>query len=374
LKYYIIAGEASGDMQAAHLMKKIKLIDAVAQFRGWGGELMQQQGAEIVKHYKDLAFMGFTQVIANLGTILNNIKFCKTDITAYQPDAIIYVDYPGFNMRIAAWAKKSNYKNIYYICPQVWAWKAKRSLKLKRDIDLLLCILPFEKKFLNKYQFTQKQVEYIGHPLLEIIAGYKANAEIKVEVQDKLVVLLPGSRTQEIKIKLPIMLAAAMQFPDYKFIVAGAPGQDIENYKAAGLTDDVSIVFGQTYSLLSMAYAAIVTSGTATLEAGLFQVPQIVVYKGSPISYYIGKQLVKIKYISLVNLIVDCPIVKEMIQNELTLGNLVGEMKALLTDNEYRQNIANGYAELEHLLSGNGGANRAAELIIKLIKNNEIER
>src|ERR1700733_3303628 len=344
MKYYIIAGEASGDLHGSNLIREIKLRDSGAQVRGWGGSLMQEAGAEIVKDYRDLAFMGFTEVIRNLPTILKNIRFCKSDILWFRPNAIIFIDYPGFNLRLAAWARKMGFKTIYYISPQVWAWKESRVKSIRENIDKMLVILPFEKDFFHKWNY---EVEYVGHPLVEVIERYKKSAEAGLPPEIimgggkkghsplPLIALLPGSRKQEILMKLPVMLEASRHFPDFQFVVAEAPGQDpafydevLKNYPRAGR------VSNQTYSLLMHARAACVTSGTATLETALFGVPEVICYKGSRISYQIAKRLIKVKYISLVNLIMNIPVVKELIQDKMNAQNISDELRKLVYDHE----------------------------------------
>ncbi len=367
MKYYIIAGEASGDLHGSNLVKEIKKLDANAEIRAWGGDLMQQQGAEIVKHYRELAFMGFKEVIMNLATILKNISFCKKDIQQFQPDVLIFIDYPGFNMRIAKWARRGGYKTIYYISPQIWAWKEGRAHALKRDIDKMIVILPFEADFYKKFNY---KVEYVGHPLLEFVEDYRKHfsANVYMENEQKPVVaLLPGSRKQEISKMLPVMLKVAENFPGYKFIIAGAPGQQKSFYEPFLAGTNADIAYNKTYELFSRAKAALVTSGTATLEAGLFEVPQAVCYKGSKISFLIGKQLVKIKYISLVNLIMDKPVVKELIQDDFSEEKVKAELKALLEDSIYRNRILDDYKSLKTKLGGLGASARAAKIIFNFI-------
>ncbi len=311
MKYYIIAGEASGDLHGSNLIKQLKSIDPSTDIRGWGGDLMQQAGAHLVKHYKDLAFMGFTEVLMNLRTIFRNIGFCKADILGYAPDALILVDYPGFNMRIAKWARHQGFRIIYYISPQVWAWKENRVKQIRQNVDKMLVILPFEKEFYRKWDY---EVEYVGHPLVEVIDDFRAASVAPlpyVPSVKPVIALLPGSRKQEILKKLPVMLETSRFFPDHQFIVAQAPGQDEAFYKdLLAPYPNVSSVSNQTYSLLLNAQAACVTSGTATLETALFGVPEVVCYKGSALSYQIAKRLIKVKYISLVNLIMDKLVVK----------------------------------------------------------------
>jgi len=363
MKYYIIAGEASGDLHGSNLIREIKKLDSNAAIRCWGGDLMQQAGGDLVKHYRDLAFMGFIEVVSNLRTIFRNLKFCKEDVLSFQPDAIILIDYPGFNLRIAKWAKQKGIKVIYYISPQVWAWKENRVKMMKECIDKMLVILPFEKEYYkNKWNWD---VEYVGHPLVEVIESKKSGAGNQ-ESGSKTIALLPGSRKQEIAIKLPIMLEAVKSFPGYEFVIAQAPSLDESFYKT--FTDpypNVSSVKNKTYDLLLKSKAALVTSGTATLETALFGVPEVVCYKGSAVSYQIAKRVIKVKYISLVNLIMDKLVVHELIQNDLTPANLERELKQLLTDPERIDQLKKEYADLKRILSEGGNASaKAAKSIV----------
>jgi lipid-A-disaccharide synthase len=388
MRYYIIAGEASGDLHGSNLIKELKKLDQPATIRCWGGDLMQEAGAELVKHYRDLAFMGFLEVVKNLGTILRNLKFCKEDILLFKPDTLILIDYPGFNLRIAEWAKKHGIRVIFYISPQVWAWKANRVKKMKQCIDKMLVILPFEKDYYrDKWNW---EVEYVGHPLVEVVDEYRRSeagsrqSERESQIVNGtsgsltninqafpgIIALLPGSRKQEILKKLPIMLEVSKDFPDLQFIVAKAPGQEDSFYDSLlhGYPN-VSSVSGKTYKLLLQSKAALVTSGTATLETALFGVPEVVCYKGSNISYQIAKRLVKIKYISLVNLIMDKPVVKELIQNDLTVPNLKRELNELLHDPVRQQQLQADYAALKQLLSKGGHASaKAATSIVQFLK------
>ncbi|MBI5857546.1 MAG: lipid-A-disaccharide synthase [Sphingobacteriales bacterium] len=368
MKYYIIAGEASGDLHGSNLIKELKKLDADAIIRSWGGDKMQQAGAELVKHYRDLAFMGFTEVLMNLRTIFRNLKFCKEDILRFKPDALILIDYPGFNLRIAKWAKQQGLKVIYYISPQVWAWKENRVKKMKQCIDKMLVILPFEKDYYkNKWNW---EVEYVGHPLVEEIERYKAQGSRHKFSDRAIIALLPGSRKQEIAKKLPVMLEVSKDFPDYQFIVAGAPSIDDSFYKTfTEKYSNVTAVKNQTYDLLLQAKAALVTSGTATLETALFGIPEVVCYKGGFISYQIGKRLVNVKYISLVNLIMDKEVVKELIQNDLTAPNLKNELQQLLTDEKRTAQIKEDYAALNNLLGWEGNASaKAASSIYNFLR------
>lgn len=365
MKYYIIAGEASGDLHASNLMRELKVLDADAQFRCWGGDLMKAQGAKLVKHYRDLAFMGFTEVLMNIRTILKNIDFCKKDITEHKPDVLILIDYPGFNLRIAEFAKASGIKVFYYISPQIWAWKQSRVHKIKRVVDKMFVILPFEKEFYQRFDYA---VDFVGHPLLDAIANSpEYSAKLDVVTSKPIIALLPGSRKQEISTVLPLMLALQKQYSNYEFVIAGAPSQTPEYYSTFIKDQNIKIVFNQTYQLLQKAEAALVTSGTATLETALFGVPEVVCYKAGGISYTIAKQLIKVKYISLVNLIMDKEIVKELIQHELSESNLKAELDKLLNP-VTRNKIIQDYSELKQKLGGAGASKKAASLMINYLK------
>ena len=373
MKYYIIAGEASGDLHGSNLIKELKKLDANATIRCWGGDKMQQAGGELVKHYRDLAFMGFAEVVKNLGTILKNLKFCKEDILQFKPGALILIDYPGFNLRIAKWAKQQGLKVIYYISPQVWAWKENRVKEMKKNIDKMIVIIPFEKDyFKNKWDWD---VEYVGHPLVEVVERFRVDSRESIvdswesivgSSEPKVVALLPGSRKQEIAKKLPVMLEVSKFFPDHKFIVAEAPSVEDEFYKNfTSKYSNVAAVKNKTYDLLLHAKAALVTSGTATLETALFGVPEVVCYKGSPISYQIAKRVIKVKYIAMVNLIMNKLVVKELIQKELTPENLKHELHELLTNEKRIAEIKKDYADLKKILSegGNASANAARSIV-----------
>lgn len=390
MRYYLIAGEASGDLHGSNLVRQIKLLDLHASIRCWGGDLMEAEGATLVKHYRDLAFMGFAEVVANLGTIFKNLAFCKKDILEFAPDALVLIDYPGFNLRIAKWAKQQGIKVLYYISPQVWAWKEKRVIQIKENVDKMLVILPFEKAF---YQKWDHQVNYVGHPLVEVVdqAINQPNRPMLryIDLKDDstiagngsngiapIVALLPGSRKQEILKKLPIMLEVTRSFPECRFVVAQAPGLDDEFYVSLYKAyHNVSAVRNQTYDLLLQAKAACVTSGTATLETALFAVPEVVCYKGSSISYQIAKRLIKVKYISLVNLIMDRPVVTELIQDDLTVQNLQKELNALLTDHAKIERLKKDYAELRSLLADGGHASHnAAVSIVEFASSNGVSQ
>ena len=368
MKYYIIAGEASGDLHGSNLIKELKKLDTSAVIRCWGGDKMQEAGGELVKHYRELAFMGFWEVIKNIFTILRNLKFCKKDIEQFQPDTLILIDYPGFNLRIAKWAKQKDLRIIYYISPQVWAWKENRVKMMKETIDKMIVILPFEKDyFKNKWNW---EVEYVGHPLVEVIENEKSKVKSQKFSEKEIIALLPGSRKQEILKKLPVMLEVSKAFPSYQFIVAKAPGLDDDFYSSLlNPYNNVSAVSGKTYDLLMQAKAALVTSGTATLETALFSVPEVVCYKGSFLSYEIGRRLVKVKFISLVNLIMDKLVVKELIQHDMNVKNLQYELEELLTSEQRISQLKKDYADLKNILSEKGpdgyrdASAKAAQLI-----------
>ena len=374
MKYYIIAGEASGDLHGANLMKALQKQDVNAQFRFWGGDLMQAVDPTLVKHYRDLAFMGFLEVIMNLRTITKNLAFCKTDIENFLPDVIVFIDYPGFNLRIAKWAKKKGYKTDYYISPQIWAWKENRIHDIKRDVDNMYVILPFEKSFYeDKHQYP---VEFVGHPLIDAIAKreqvseYEFRAKHALSEKKPIIALLPGSRKQEIRKMLSVMLSVVKDFKDYQFVIAGAPSQDYEFYSGFIKKENVSFVNNITYDLLSVATAALVTSGTATLETALFKVPEVVCYKGSWVSYQIAKRVINLKYISLVNLIMDKPVVVELIQDDFNTKRLKMELHNILQP-EKREALFMDYFELEKKLGGKGASDKTAKLIYEDAKKHK---
>ncbi|MBL1233576.1 MAG: lipid-A-disaccharide synthase [Flavobacteriales bacterium] len=369
MNYYIIAGEASGDLQASLLIRELKITDKDAQFRCFGGDLMEAEGAEIIKHYKELAFMGVEDVLMNLKTIFRNIAFCKEDIKAYRPDVLILVDYPGFNMKIAKWAKANNIKVFYYISPKIWAWNQKRVHQIKKVVDKMFVILPFEEDFYKKFDY---KVDFIGHPLIDCISEYphisSENFKEKYQLSDKpIIALLPGSRKQEITAMLNIMLSVTNNFPDYQFVIAGAPSQPLSFYKQFE-TNNINIIENKTYNLLQHATAALVVSGTATLETALFHVPQVVCYKTGKLFYHLAKMVVKIKFISLVNLVADKEVVKELIQDELTTENLTTELSKILVE-PGKSSMLNAYKEIEAKLGGKGASKRAAELIVGYLKD-----
>lgn len=375
MKYYIIAGEASGDLHGSNLIRGLQQLDPSATLRVWGGDKMAATGATLVKHYRDLAFMGFVEVLTHLRTIFKNLDFCKQDIEAFHPDALILIDYPGFNLRIAKWAKAAGISVVYYISPQVWAWKESRVPSMKRTIDKMLVILPFEKSyFADKFDWA---VEYVGHPLVGAIQAFQAN-QAKSPQPDpaftslegkKIIAVLPGSRKQEVRKKLPIMLSMAKHFPGYQFVVAQAPSLE-DDFYAPFLAPfpNVKAVTGKTYALLMRSTAAMVTSGTATLETALFGVPEVVCYKGNPISYQIAKKLIKVRYISLVNLIMDRMVVRELIQDDLNETELKASLTSILTDQQVRTKMLADYQALRDILSAGGNASlNAAKAIVDFI-------
>lgn len=367
MKYYLVAGEASGDLHGANLMKALKLEDANADFRYFGGDKMRAQGGELVKHYADMAFMGFTEVVLNLRKIFKNLRACKADILAYQPDALILIDFPGFNLKIAEFAKANHIKVCYYISPKVWAWNQKRVLKIKKNVDHLFCILPFEVDFYKKWGM---EVDYVGNPLLDEIAAFKPNSNFStanVLNEKPIIAFLPGSRKQEIERLLPVMLGVVNAFKDYQFVIAAAPNFTADYYQALIGDQHAKLIFSQTYDLLHQAHAAVVASGTATLETALFNVPQVVVYKGGAISIAIARLLVKIRFISLVNLIVDRKIVTELIQEDCSVNKITEELKQIVTGAE-RQNMLQDYQQLHQLMGDAGASERTAKLIVQRIK------
>jgi len=371
-KIYLIAGEASGDLHASNLMKALLAENEALDFRFWGGDKMIAVSDNCVKHIRDLAFMGFVEVLMNIRTIFSNISFCKEDILAYKPDALVLIDYPGFNLRIAEWAKQNGIKVYYYISPQVWAWKESRVKKIRASVDHMFVILPFEKDFYKKHQM---EVEYVGHPLLDAIQDFQEhNSDTITNFRQRygiasdrpIIALLPGSRSQEIKVKLPIMLEAVKKYgSDYEIVIAGAPTQPKEFYTQ--FSTEVKIANNETYALLSNASFALVTSGTATLETALFNVPEVVCYKGSQLSYMIARSLVKIKYISLVNLIMDAEVVKELIQQECTPENVRQELSKLIENDSHREEMLRNFVLLKSKLGEGGASKKVAQSLLKTI-------
>lgn len=368
MKYYIIAGEASGDLHGSNLIRELLKNDADAQIRFWGGDLMQQAGGTLVKHYKEMAFMGFLEVLINISSISKNIRFCKSDIQQFDPDTVIFIDYSGFNLRIAKWAKENGFKTNYYISPQIWASRESRIKNIKRDIDAMHVILPFEKEFYEeKHRYP---VHFVGHPLIDAIGDsprpndktFKSSNQLDHE--KPIIAVLPGSRKQEVDKMLSIMLSIVDFFPNFQFVIAGAPGLDSTYYNNFLIKDNIRLVSNQTYGLLSLSYAALVTSGTATLETALFKVPQVVCYKTHWLSYQIAKRIINLDFISLVNLIMKKEVVKELIQGELTTENLKKALRNILNGPQ-REAQFEAYFELEQKLGGKGASKKTAALIIE---------
>lgn len=380
MRYYIIAGEASGDLHASNLMKALKQLDATSDFRCWGGDLMQAQGGTIVKHYKDLAFMGFWEVATHLRTILSNLSFCKRDIMQYQPDVLVLVDYPGFNLRIATWAKAQGFKVVYYISPQIWAWKTGRVHKIKRCVDRMMTILPFEKPFYERYGYA---ADYVGHPLLDVYGAETRQQAVAEQfrryhqLSDKpIIALLPGSRRQELLKILPTMLEVVEEFPAYQFVISQVPWLPDSLYQSMVAGKRVKLVQAPIADIVLNAEAALVTSGTATLETAILQIPQVVCYKTSAISYQIAKRVAKgaVKYISLVNLILDKPAVKELIQEDMNRASIVAELKAITENQTIKDQMAADYRCLLQLLGSSGASLRAAKIVVDVAKTSKLNR
>ena len=370
MKYYIIAGEASGDLHASNLMQELKNKDAAADFRFWGGDLMLNHSKNIVKHYRELAFMGLTDVLKNIFTIRKNFQFCESDLLEYKPDVLILVDYPGFNLRMAKFAHQNGIKVFYYISPKVWAWRKKRAYKIKEFVDKLFVIFPFETDFYKTYDY---EVEYVGNPLLDAIENKRAELLAKNDFIAKnklsekpIIALLAGSRKQEVRMILPEMLEAVSQFADYQIVLAGAPGLAVEFYEPLLQDSSCKLIMDQTYNLLEYADAALVTSGTATLETALFKVPQVVCYKTSKLTYFVGTKLVNVEFFSLVNIVMGREIVKELMQYDL-VENMEAELRLILENKEYRSEMLKNYDILEEKLGGLGASERSAEKMISLL-------
>ena len=368
MKYYIIAGEASGDLHGSNLIKALKVKDPNANIRCWGGDLMQQAGGTLVKHYKTMAFMGFTEVLLNITAIFKNISFCKKDIQEFNPDVIVCIDYSGFNLRIAKWAKKNGFTTNYYISPQIWASREGRISKIKRDIDAMYVILPFEKEFYEKkHDFP---VHFVGHPLIDAISGLPEvdeqnfRASNSLDAKQPIIALLPGSRKQEVRKMLALMLSVTRDFKDYQFVIAGAPSLEKDFYASFLKNPNVGFVSNVTYDLLKISHAAIVTSGTATLETSLFKVPQVVCYRANWLSYQIAKRIITLEYISLVNLIMKKEVVKELIQDDLNSKNIKVALQKIL-NGPLREKQLLAYIELEKKLGGKGASKNAANLIFE---------
>lgn len=380
MKYYLVAGEASGDLHGANLIKGLKLLDNRAEFRCWGGDLMAAEGAQLVKHYKESAVMGFVEVLANIRKIGMNLKICKQDILNYSPDVVILIDYPGFNFRIAEFAKAKGFKVFYYIAPKVWAWKEKRVYKLKKFVDKLFIIFPFEIEYFKKWGI---EAIYKGNPLLDSVDNYPRASESRDDFCSRcnldpnvpMIALLAGSRRNEINYLLPRMAEVTKHYPDYQFVIAGAPSTDEDLYKSIlakngieDLSGRIRLVKGETYSILRHARAAIISSGTASLEAALIGTPQVVCYGGNEISYQIAKKLVKLKYISLANLIMNKQLFKELIQHDCTPESIMLELDRLIGDESYRKEMINNYALVREVLGGKGASAKVAGAMIEELK------
>lgn len=379
MKYYIIAGEASGDLHASNLMQELKKRDPEADFRVWGGDLMAAQGGTLVRHYRDTAYMGAWEVLMNLRSIFKNLHYCREDILRYVPDVVILVDYPGFNMRIARFAHSQGFRVFYYISPKIWAWNRGRVRRIRKYVDKMFTILPFETDFFARYNVP---VAYSGNPLLDAIHNRSHKDEPRQQFLERhnlpdlpIVAVLAGSRRQEIDRLLPDMLSMMQHFPDHQFIIAGAPSYSETDY--AGYMPSkghVKVIFDETYAILQQARAAMVTSGTATLEAALLDCPQVVCYKmwGGKFTHFMARKvIIQVPYISLVNLIVDRELVKELFQNEMTRENLKCELEDLLFDDAVRQNIFSGYRELREIMGGPGCSEKTARLMLESLRNDE---
>lgn len=368
MKYYLVAGEASGDLHGSNLMKEIKAQDPNAEFRFWGGDLMAAQGGTLVSHYKERAFMGLWEVIKNIRTISNYLRKAQEDIVAYQPDALIFIDNPGFNLRLAEFGKKQGFKIHYYIAPKVWAWNEKRVKKIKKNVDYLYSILPFEPAFFSKHQVI---TDYVGNPVVDAVSGFNPTEgwKEKYNIQKPVIALLPGSRKNEIERMLPLMMQLPNAFPNYSFVIAAAPTFDTTYFSQFTGIESMQICFGETYDILSHSTAAVVTSGTATLETALFKVPQVVCYKVATLTYVVGRMVVKLKWFGLVNLILNRGLLTELLQEAFTAERVEKELSQLLKGDR-RVEILSGYEELSKLLGPSGASKRVAELVFKSVMVN----
>jgi len=372
MKYYLVAGEASGDLHASYLIAAIKKHDPHADIRGWGGDLMEKEGMALVRHYKETAYMGFVEVLANLRSVAGNIKECKNDILQFQPDALILVDYPGFNLRIAKFAKKQGFNVFYYIAPKAWAWKKSRGYKLKKSVDKLYSILPFEKAFFNEFDID---TEYVGNPLMDQLSldssrqAYEAFLQENNLIFKPIISLFPGSRKQEIESIFPDMLEVSRLHPDYQFVVGGAPSQEMKIYQKHMKEENIPVLFGKGQDLMKYSKAALITSGTATLEAALLNLPQVICYKGNRISIEIARRVVKIKYIGLANLIMDKPVIPELIQEDMTIERMNRELDLMLHDRLRREQLFSDYELLRKRVGGPGASEKVANSIISFLKN-----
>jgi lipid-A-disaccharide synthase len=362
MKYFIVSGEPSGDLHGSTLAKEIYKMDNEAIIYGWGGDLMKNAGVNITKHFTELAFMGFVEVLLNLNKILKNFREFKNTITNLQPDKVILIDFPGFNLRIAKWLHKNNFKTYYYILPQIWAWNRSRAKKIKKYIDHSISILPFEEKFYKKYNL---KVHYVGHPLLDHIQQFKLMNKDVIKTNKPIIAILPGSRIQEIKKLLPEMVKAVKPYEnDFQIYVAGLSFINKNIYLDCGVAPD-QLLINETYNLLQSSYAAVVTSGTATLETAIFDVPLVVCYKANWVSYLIARMVARVRFISLVNLIYNEQIVKELIQEKCTADNINYELNRIISDKKYRQKMIENFAELKKILGDSGASQKAAEIVVK---------
>lgn len=372
MKYYIIAGERSGDLHGSNLMKALKRFDSEARFQGFGGDYMKAQGLDLVIHYHDMAFMGLIALFVNLRTLLGRLKQCKEDILAYNPDVVILIDYGAFNKRIAKFCKANGVRNFYYISPKVWAWYQRRALELKSNVDRMFCILPFEKDFFKKYDW---EVDYVGNPVLDAVKAFEPDpnflAQNNLTDKKQLVALLPGSRKSELTKIVPLMVKVIRANPGHQFVVAAVKSMPLEMYAPLTNLDNVSLVFDSTYDLLTYAHAAIVTSGTATLETALFKVPQVVVYKANRLEYFIAHLMISVEYISLVNLIVNRPVIQELLQKKATAENMIAELQRLIADGTYRETMMKDYDELLNILDTGSASENAARLMVKYLKEDQ---
>ena len=372
MRYYLIAGERSGDLHGSNLIKSLQKRDPDAVFRCWGGEYMQEAGAELVVHYNDMAFMGFFEVLLYFRKILRNLKRCRKDILEYKPDVVILIDFAGFNLKMASFLSKKNIKTYYYISPKVWAWYTSRAKRIKRIVDRMFVILPFEKAFYLNYDF---EVDYVGNPVIDAVGQHKADRSFlddpRISNKEKYVALLPGSRKQELKSILPNLVDLALDFPDTQFILGGIKSIPRELYSRVKEVPNITIVYDRTYDVLAFAHAAVVASGTATLETALWDIPQVVIYRSnSPITVLIVRMVIKVKFISLVNLIAGREVVRELIQENLTREYLNEEMHKLINDSTYRDRIYTNYAEVRNILGNEPVSDKAADLMIKYLKGN----
>jgi lipid-A-disaccharide synthase len=375
MRYYIIAGERSGDLHASNLIKSIKSKDTNAAFRGFGGDYMKGAGADLYVDYNEMAFMGLAQILANLNKISKYIRMCKEDILQYKPDVVILVDYGGFNRRIAKFCRINKIKVFYYIPPKVWAWYQQRAVELKKNVDCMFVILPFEKDFFKKFGW---EVDYVGNPVLDAVKAHQKDpgflSKNNFSESDTRVALLPGSRKQELKTIVPLMAGVAKRFPNYQFVVATVSNLEKSLYGDLADFPNVKFVYEDTYNLLLNSSAAIVTSGTATLETGLFRVPQIVVYKTSALSYWPAKFVIKVAFISLVNLIAGREVIKELIQDKATVVNVSDELKKILQDADHRNKILQGYDEVIKILDTGSASENAAHLMVSYLRNNQVNK